>query len=92
MTLNSDYCTANCLFHSKNNTVQSCFFEKNMHSSSINIVDYTRPSSTTKKYYDIAGISAYAFIATAQKNDHQVIALWLKNFEELKAQDIDKGI
>ena len=66
--------------------MQNCFFKKNRELSSSNTShDHTESSSTTKRRHDIAEILAYAFIAKAQKNDYQIIALWPKDFEELEA-------
>lgn len=66
--------------------MQSCFFKKNKKLSNSNISHHhTRLSFITKKCYNLVEILAYAFTAMAQKKDHHVIALWLKDFEELEA-------
>lgn len=92
MAFDFDYYTASYLFHNKSNIVQSCFFQKNKELSSSNTIYLTKLSVIIKNQHNIVKISAYSFIAMSSKNNHQDIALWLNDFEELRAFGKDKDI
>ena len=68
----SDYCMSNCLLHGKLTTVHSDRGQE------VHRIPKDKPS------YDVAEISAYAFLAMVNRTQNQTIAMWLKHFEQLK--------
>ena len=79
MTLRSNHCLSNCLPRRRPVHIASC----------------SRPSKELRKTkfqeYDIAEISAYAFMGLAKREQNQVVSMWPEDFEALDATDLARA-
>ena len=73
--MNSDYCISNCLLYQKPITLYS----SRTPLPSVNNGGYAENN--------IAEISAYSFQKMADREDHQVLAMWPTDFERLEEID-----
>ena len=83
LTFGSDHYTAPCLSQGKAIVVDSCSSTRVNKDISFEKSRQDGFFSQQNIRHDIAEISAYTFMAMAEKKDYQVAALWPKDFEEL---------
>ncbi len=86
LKFDSYHCTAHCLSQGKASIMNSCSSTKVNKDISFEKSRQDGYSTQQNIRHDITEISAYAFMAMAEKEDYQVAALWPKNFEELNVK------